>query len=60
MNLSISKFFSNKKKHVNEGPTEIGRPTNVLHEFHVSRNEETGLLEGLPTPWLRLLNTQIT
>lgn len=60
MNLSISKFFSNKKKHVNEGPTEIGRPTNVLHEFHVSRNKETGLLEGLPTPWMRLLNTQIT
>ncbi|KAJ1530421.1 hypothetical protein ONE63_005329 [Megalurothrips usitatus] len=59
MNLGFSKFFS-KKKHVNEGPTEIGLPTNVLHEFHVSKNHETGVLEGLPTPWLRLLNTQIT
>jgi p21-activated kinase 1 len=40
--------------------SEIGLPTNVHHEFHVSWNEETGQLEGLPTPWLKLLNTQIT
>lgn len=60
MNLGFSRLFSKNKKRANEGPTEIGLPTNVAHEFHVSRNKETGLLEGLPVPWLRLLNTQIT
>ncbi|XP_043268631.1 serine/threonine-protein kinase PAK 3 [Venturia canescens] len=63
MSLSISKFFSKKNKnttpdHVVVG--EIGLPTNVSHQFHVSKNQETGQLEGLPDPWIRLLNTQIT
>jgi p21-activated kinase 1 len=43
-----------------DGVSEIGLPTNVHHEFHVSKNEETGQLEGLPLPWLKLLNAQIT
>lgn len=60
MNLGLFPKFFSKKKTVNEGPTEIGLPTNVLHEIHVSKNLATGLLEGLPTPWLRLLNTQLT
>jgi len=58
MNLGLSRLFS-KKRHVPEGPTEIGLPTNVLHEFHVSRNEE-GFLEGLPGPWMKLLDTQLS
>ncbi|XP_037815021.1 serine/threonine-protein kinase PAK 2 [Lucilia sericata] len=46
-----------KKK---EPISEIGNPTNFQRHFHVSRNEETGVLEGLPAPWLRLMNYQIS
>lgn len=61
MSLSLTKLFSKKRS----GPaepvaTEIGLPTNVSHKFHVSKNAETGQLEGLPDPWIRLLNTQIS
>ncbi|XP_076767212.1 p21 (RAC1) activated kinase 3 [Xylocopa sonorina] len=61
MSLNITKLFSRKKT----GPpvdtvAEIGLPTNVSHKFHVSKNAETGQLEGLPDSWLRLLNTQIS
>ncbi|XP_015186197.1 PREDICTED: serine/threonine-protein kinase PAK 2 [Polistes dominula] len=60
MSLNITKFFS-KKKSVNvETVAEIGLPTNVSHEFHVSKNAETGQLEGLPISWIRFLNTQIS
>lgn len=53
--MSFTKWF--KKK---EQISEIGAPTNFQRHFHVSRNQETGDLEGLPTPWVRLMNTQIT
>ncbi|TDG48855.1 hypothetical protein AWZ03_004758 [Drosophila navojoa] len=53
--MSFAKWF--KKK---EQISEIGAPTNFQRHFHVSRNQETGDLEGLPTPWVRLMNTQIT
>ncbi|XP_029163083.1 serine/threonine-protein kinase PAK 1 [Nylanderia fulva] len=62
MSLSLTKLFSKKRS----GPAadtvaaEIGLPTNVSHKFHVSKNAETGQLEGLPDPWIRLLNTQIS
>ncbi|XP_043259679.1 serine/threonine-protein kinase PAK 3 [Colletes gigas] len=62
MSLNITKLFSRKKT----GPindtvaAEIGLPTNVSHQFHVSKNAETGQLEGLPESWIRLLNTQIS
>lgn len=70
MSLNIAKFFS-KKKHNSSSKVlhhaepigrvgEIGMPTNVSHEFHVIKNQETGQLEGLPDSWIRLLNTQIT
>ncbi|PNF29774.1 Serine/threonine-protein kinase PAK 2 [Cryptotermes secundus] len=59
MSTIFGKFFP-KTRPSADGVSEIGLPTNVQHEFHVSRNEETGQLEGLPTPWLKLLNTQIT
>ncbi|XP_069694689.1 serine/threonine-protein kinase PAK 3 [Periplaneta americana] len=59
MSIIFGKFFPKTRPSV-DGVSEIGLPTNVHHEFHVSRNEETGQLEGLPVPWLKLLNTQIT
>ncbi|XP_033217690.1 serine/threonine-protein kinase PAK 1 [Belonocnema kinseyi] len=66
MSLSISKLFSKKKHYsgANLEPlntvSEIGLPTDVSHQFHVSKNAVTGQLEGLPDPWIRLLNAQIS
>lgn len=61
MSLSLTKFFSKKRSGpVDTIAAEIGLPTNVSHKFHVSKNAETGQLEGLPDPWIRLLNTQIS
>ncbi|XP_034951970.1 serine/threonine-protein kinase PAK 2 [Chelonus insularis] len=61
MSLSITKFFSKKKTPpIDNVVGEIGPPTNVSHKFHVIKNAETGQLEGLPDPWIRLLNTQIS
>nr|XP_031838871.1 serine/threonine-protein kinase PAK 1 isoform X2 [Nomia melanderi] len=61
MSLNISKLFSRKRPGpIDTVATEIGLPTNVSHQFHVSRNEQTGQLEGLPESWIRLLNTQIS
>ncbi|XP_017891254.1 serine/threonine-protein kinase PAK 2 [Ceratina calcarata] len=73
MSLSITKLFSRKKTGSGSGGgggggyggtvdsvAEIGLPTNVSHKFHVSKNAETGQLEGLPESWIRLLNTQIS
>lgn len=57
----FSKLFSKKQQRErDERATEIGMPTNVKQHIHVSKNSETGMLEGLPSSWLRLLNTQIT
>ncbi|XP_033326879.1 p21 (RAC1) activated kinase 3 [Megalopta genalis] len=63
MSLSITKLLFSRKKHtsaLDTVVTEIGLPTNVSHQFHVSKNAETGQLEGLPDSWIRLLNTQIS
>lgn len=38
----------------------IGTPTNVVHGIHVSKNNITGDLEGLPKQWQRVMDTQIT
>lgn len=57
---SISKLFSKKSTNKDERATEIGLPTNVKQHIHVSKNSETGMLEGLPVSWIRLMNTQIT
>lgn len=40
--------------------SEIGLPTNVVHDIHVSKNDMTGDLEGLPKAWLRIMDSQIT
>jgi hypothetical protein len=60
MTSSIKKLFRSSKKTVSEGPSQIGFPTNVHHEWHVSKNLHTGQLEGLPDQWLKLMDTQIT
>ncbi|XP_068633949.1 serine/threonine-protein kinase PAK 3 [Battus philenor] len=56
----LRKLFYKKQHNKDERVTEIGMPTNVQQHIHVSKNSETGMLEGLPASWLRLLNTQIT
>lgn len=56
----FGKLFSKKQSNRDERATEIGMPTNVKQHIHVSRNTETGMLEGLPASWQRLLNAQIT
>lgn len=38
----------------------IGTPTNVVHGIHVSKNNITGDLEGLPRQWQKVMDTQIT
>lgn len=38
----------------------IGTPTNVVHGIHVSKNNITGDLEGLPRQWQRVMDTLIT
>lgn len=57
-------FFGSKKdKHAKESErqiSEIGMPTNVVHDIHVGKNKATGELEGLPKAWLRIMNSQIT
>ncbi|XP_032691108.1 serine/threonine-protein kinase STE20 [Odontomachus brunneus] len=60
MSLSITKFFSRKRSGPPDTVAEIGLPTNVSHKFHVSKNAVTGQLEGLPDPWIRLLNAQLS
>jgi len=59
MSTIFGKFFP-RTRPLGDGVSEIGLPTNVHHEFHVRKNEETGQLEGLPLPWLKLLNAQLT
>ncbi|XP_026748957.1 serine/threonine-protein kinase PAK 3 [Galleria mellonella] len=56
----FGKLFSKKQHNKDDRVTEIGMPTNVKRHIHVSKNLETGMLEGLPAPWLRVLNAQIT
>lgn len=57
-------FFGSKKdKHAKESErqiSEIGMPTNVVHDIHVGKNVATGELEGLPKAWVRIMNSQIT
>ncbi|XP_047102980.1 serine/threonine-protein kinase Pak [Schistocerca piceifrons] len=61
MSLNFSKLFSSKKRQdIQQVPSQIGLPTNVKHDYHVTRNAHTGELEGLPESWIRLLNAQIT
>lgn len=57
----LSKFFgSSKEKNKSSEISVIGRPTDVVRGIHVSKNKETGDLEGLPKQWQRLLKNLIT
>jgi len=42
------------------GPSEISGPMNVSRNIHVTRNKETGAIEGLPDAWLRLVQQELT
>ncbi|KAJ8723175.1 hypothetical protein PYW08_003087 [Mythimna loreyi] len=35
---------------------DIGTPTDLKRNIHVTKNSETGRLEGLPTSWAKLWN----
>jgi P21-Rho-binding domain len=56
------RIFSRKsdKNKENQIGFEIGLPTNVVRGIHVSKNQLTGDLEGLPKAWTRLLKSTIT
>lgn len=55
------RIFSRKDKNKeNQIGFEIGLPTNVVRGIHVSKNQLTGDLEGLPKAWTRLLKSTIT
>ncbi|XP_015904799.1 serine/threonine-protein kinase PAK 1 isoform X2 [Parasteatoda tepidariorum] len=59
-NLNMSSLFtklrsSKKSGKKEQAPSEIGIPFSVKHNIHVKFNENTGEVEGLPEPWLRLL-----
>ena len=57
----IKKIFGREKN--NKEPPKvnvIGLPTNVVRGIHVSKNLETGDLEGLPKQWQKLLKNLIT
>ncbi|KAL0267943.1 UNVERIFIED_CONTAM: hypothetical protein PYX00_010068 [Menopon gallinae] len=60
MSISFRKFFPAKRRPNSEGPSVIGLPSNVKRVYHVTRNNETGVLEGLPNEWLKQLNSQIS
>lgn len=60
MSLNFKKFFPARKRPTSDVPSDIGMPSNVSHVYHVTKNTKTGQLEGLPEPWLKQLNTQIT
>lgn len=53
-------FGSKKQKESDRHISEIGMPTNVVHDIHVGKNTTTGELEGLPKAWQRIMNSQIT
>jgi p21-activated kinase 1 len=51
---------SESKSKENNQIMDIGVPTNVVRGIHVSKNNETGDLEGLPKQWHKMLQTMIT
>lgn len=65
MSNLINKIFGGKpitKRNNKSGPnpessrvSDIGKPFLVKHNVHVGFNPDTGKIEGLPTPWLDLL-----
>lgn len=58
--MNFMKYFKKDLSREDSGPSVIGPPTNVMHDIHVSKNAETGQLEGLPMAWMRQIGKQIT
>ncbi|XP_053670081.1 serine/threonine-protein kinase PAK 1 [Anopheles nili] len=58
----IKNIFGSKRSKDGERNkiSEIGLPTNVVHGIHVSKNLQTGHLEGLPKSWIRIMDAFIT
>lgn len=56
----ISRIFRKNPHRDENGPSVIGHPTNVMHDIHVSKNKETGQLEGLPLAWQRQIGNLFT
>lgn len=52
-------FKSSPKSPQNEQISSIGLPTNFTRHVHVTKNDQ-GDLEGLPSSWMRQMNTLIT
>ena len=55
MNVFTKLRSSKKSTKKDQTLTDIGIPFSVKHNIHVGFNEATGEIEGLPEPWLRLL-----
>ncbi|XP_035230922.1 serine/threonine-protein kinase PAK 1-like isoform X2 [Stegodyphus dumicola] len=55
MNVFTKLRSSKKSSKKEQTPSEIGIPFSVKHNIHVEFNQDTGEIEGLPEPWLRLL-----
>lgn len=54
--MSLFKLRTSKKSAKKDsGASDIGIPFSVKHNIHVSLNPTTGNIEGLPDPWLKLL-----
>ncbi|KAF5270977.1 hypothetical protein FQA39_LY08280 [Lamprigera yunnana] len=58
--MNLSKIFRRNTHKDDNGPSVIGHPTNVIHDIHVIKNEETGQLEGLPLAWQRQIGNLFT
>lgn len=57
MSLFTKLRSSKKNAKKDQAASEIGIPFSVTHNIHVGYNQHTGEIEGLPQPWLRLLQT---
>ncbi|KAL1514301.1 hypothetical protein ABEB36_003580 [Hypothenemus hampei] len=55
----VNNLFKRRKHREETTAAIIGTPTNVNHDIHVSVTKD-GVLEGLPSSWLRQMGTQIT
>lgn len=58
--MNIARIFRKNPHRDENGPSVIGHPTNVMHDIHVSKNKETGQLEGLPLAWQRQIGNLFT
>lgn len=60
MSNIINRIFTSKRNTKQSGypsqVSDIGTPFEVRHNVHVGFNHATGKIEGLPKPWLNLIN----